>query len=427
MFSTGERMTWQPEPRPEWALAINRGDVPLIAETASRPLERDELLSEARAGLGLDTSAGIGAIAGDDSFLEHLAVLLRALEDEAELTLIGRWLTRRFLVRLLEVRFQIAAYLRSDPGVTGEVVAAPLFVTGAPRSGTTILFGVLDCDPALRAPQGWGLLRPVPPPNPDGHPDVGRVMLADRELRQMQTVVPALDAIHQYGGRMPKECVSAMSLVFLSEEFTARYRVPSYAAYLETADMRPAYEAHRLVLQLLQRRYGDVRWLLKSPVHLRSLSTLLEVYPDARLAVTHRDPLKVLPSVTSLVATLRWAHSDRVDFAEIGRYHCDLYHGELDGLVLASQDGLLDAARTYHGHYADFVSDPLAAVTELYAHFGFPLEPAVEAVMARFLAERPKDARGPHDYAFADLRLDYEAERARFGPYQSWFGVPVER
>ena len=324
-------MTWRPEPRPEWVLAINRGDVPLIAETASRPLERDELLSEARAGLGLDASAGIGAIEGDDSFLEQLAVLLRALEDEAGLTLIGRWLTRRFLVRLLEVRFQIAGYLRSDPGVTDEAVAAPLFVTGAPRSGTTILFGVLDCDPALRAPQGWELLRPVPPPSPEDEPDVGRVMLADRELRQMATVVPALDGIHEYGGRMPKECVSAMSLVFLSEEFTARYRVPSYAAYLETADMRPAYEAHRLVLQLLQRRYGDVRWLLKSPVHLRSLPTLLDVYPDARLAVTHRDPLKVLPSVTSLVATLRWAHSDQVDFAELGRFHSDLYHGELDG------------------------------------------------------------------------------------------------
>ena len=182
--------------------------------------------------MGLDASAGIGAIEGDDSFLEQLAVLLRALEDEAELTVIGRWLTRRFLVRLLEVRFQIAAYLRSDPGVTDEVVAAPLFVTGAPRSGTTLLFGVLDCDPALRAPQGWELLRPVPPPRPENHPDVGRVMLADRELRQMQTVVSALGAIHEYGGRMPKECVSAMSLVFLSEEFTARYRVPSYAAYL---------------------------------------------------------------------------------------------------------------------------------------------------------------------------------------------------
>ena len=419
-------MTWQPEPRPEWALAINRGDVPLIAETAARPLGRDDLVSEARAALGLDASAGVGAIEGDDSFLDQLDVLLRALEDEAELTLIGRWLTRRFLVRLLEVRFQVAAYLRSDPGVTDEVVAAPLFVTGLPRSGTTILFGVLDCDPALRAPQGWELLRPVPPPSPQTQPDVGRVFLADRELRQMQAVVSALGAIHEYGARMPKECVSAMSLVFLSEEFTARYHVPSYAAYLGTADMRPAYEAHRLVLQLLQRRYEDVRWLLKSPVHLRSLSTLLDVYPDARIAVAHRDPLKVLPSVTSLVATLRWAHSDRVDFAELGRYHRDLYRGELDDLVRASQDGMLDAARTHHGHYADFVSDPLAAVTKLYAHFGFALEPRVEATMARFLAERPKDARGPHEYLFADLGLDYEAERALFGPYQSWFGVPVE-
>ena len=38
-----------------------------------------------------------------------------------------------------------------------------------------------------------------------------------------------LDAIHEYSGRMHKECVSSMSFVFRSEEFTARYHVPSYA------------------------------------------------------------------------------------------------------------------------------------------------------------------------------------------------------
>ena len=63
-----------------------------------------------------------------------------------------------------------------------------------------------------------------------------------------------------------------MSFELLTEELTARYHVPTYAAYLARADMGPAYRMHRLVLQVLQRRSGPVRWLLKSPVHLHNLA-----------------------------------------------------------------------------------------------------------------------------------------------------------
>jgi hypothetical protein len=409
-------------------LAINRGDVPPIAEVARRPFDRDQLLAEARAGLALDDAAGVGSVTGDEGFLEPLAVLLAALEEEAALTITGRWVTRHFLVRLLQVRYQIDAYLRADPGVLDEVVAAPSIITGAPRTGTTILFGVLGCDPVHRSPEGWELLRPVPPPRPDHYPDPGRVALCDEELRRMAQVVSRLDAIHEYRGRMPKECVSAMSLAFLSEEFTARYHVPSYAAYLDAGaqTLRPAYEMHRLVLQILQRRFPGKRWLLKSPVHLRALPILLEVYPDARLIVTHRDPLTVLPSVSSLVTTLRWAHSDHVDVTEIGRYHRDLYHSELDGLVTACEERTVDPARSCHVRYVDFVADPLGAVKDVYAHFELELAPGVAAAMAHYLSAEPKDARGKHEYDFADLGLDRQAERRRFARYQSWFDVPVE-
>jgi hypothetical protein len=417
--------TWKPEPRPEWVRAVNRGQVPVIAEVALRPLERDDLIAEARAVLGHDDRTGQGSLA-ESSVTEPLDVLLRALDEEAGLTILGRWLTRQFLVRLLQVRLQIDAYVRMDPGVVDEDVHAPLFVTGAARSGTTILFGVLSCDPSLRAPEGWELLRPIPPPTPERYPDAGRVTLAETELRRMANVVTSLDAIHHYHGRMPKECVSTMSLAFLSEEFTARYRVPTYAAYLdELSSLRPAYDIHRLVLQILQRRFPRRRWILKSPVHLRSPRTLLDVYPDARLIVTHRDPLTVLPSTTSLIANLRLAHSDGVDFAEIGRYQRDLLARELDQLVTACRDGELDPERTCHVRYEDFMSAPLDAVQVVYTHLGFELEPVVEDAMGRYLAERPKDALGVHRYSFTDLDLDSDEERSRFERYQEWFAVPV--
>jgi hypothetical protein len=355
-------------------------------------------------------------------------MLVPALEEEAQLTLLGRWITRRFLLRILEVRLQITAYVRADPGVRDEEIRQPLFVAGAPRTGTTILYSLLVEDRAHRAPRGWELLRPVPPPapEPDAFAADPRIPLADRELRLPAIVVDGLDAIHVYGGRQPKEDLSSMSFEFRSEEFTTRYDVPTYIDWLAGCDMRPAYDTHKLVLQILQRRFTDVQWVLKSPVHMRSLPTLLAVYPDARIAVTHRDPLRILPSLTSLVAALRYAHSDAVDFADIGRHQSELWHANLDRLVTLTDDGTLEPTRVYHGQYADFLTNPLRAMHALYDHLGMQLTPDVERAMSDYLAAHPQGEHGTHSYSFADLDLDAAAERAKFARYQQRFAVPSE-
>lgn len=419
-------MVWAPPPRPAWVRAVNAGEILPFSDVAALPLDRDALLAEARAELGLD-GRGVDGF-GDDAFLEPLDVLLPALEDEAGLTVLGRWITRRFLVRLLGVRAQTIAYVQGDPGVRGEVIDAPVFVTGAPRTGTTILHALLAQDPASRVPEGWELLRPVPPPDPASYPDEARVALADRELRMPALVTGTLDAIHEYSGRMHKECVSSMSFEFRSEEFTARYHVPSYAKWLQSCDMTPAYEWHRLLLQILQRRYHDraLRWVLKSPVHLHSLPVLLATYPDARLVVTHRDPVAVLPSVTSLVATMRWTHSDQVDFADIGRYHTDLYRGSLDRLVDLTERGVLDGVPVHHTQYGAFMGDPIATVDAVARAIGTPLD-AVATVRAReYLDAHPQGQHGEHRYSFDDLDIDRVEARARFTRYQEYFAVESE-
>jgi hypothetical protein len=417
--------------KPEWVRAIDAGLVPPIAAEASRPLERDALLAEARARLGL-SDGGIADFCGagfeEGALLEPLDRVTAALEREAELTLTGRWLTRRFLLRLLEVRLQLMATLRADPGVRDEPIEAPLFVAGAPRTGTTILHALLAADPAHRAPLGWELLRPVPPPDPDPARRAGdaRIALADAELVLPQTVVTGLLAIHEYGARRPKECLSAMSFAFLSEEFTARYHVPSYEAWLERADPAPAYAMHRLVLQVLQRRTGPAAWVLKSPVHLHALPALFAAYPDARVAVTHRDPLVMLASLASLVAALRRAHSDRVDEPAIAAALARRWRESLDRLVRWTEAEAIPTARMHHSRYADFLRDPLATVEALCARFGRPFPPETRARMREALLARPRDEHGAHAYAVDAPGAGRAALRASFRAYQARFGVPDE-
>jgi len=422
-------MSWQPPPRPDWVAAINAGQILPIHAEARLPLDRDALLAEARARLGL-ADGGVGDFGHPlfpvDEMIEALDRVLDAIEREASLHEMGRFMTRRFVLRLLEVRLQLMAHLRADPGVVDEPIEAPLFVAGAPRTGTTLLHALLSTDPARRAPLGWELLRPVPPPDPDPERRARdpRIELVERELTLSQTVVSGLLAIHVYGASQPKECLSAMSFSFRSEEFTTRYDVPSYEAWLfGEADLAPAYAMHRLVLQFLQRRMGRARWTLKSPVHLHSLPELEATYPDARVAITHRDPATMLASLTSLVAHLRWAHSDTVDAQALARVHARRWEHTLDRLT---QDELRQGPSSsgrLHLRYSDLVADPYARVAELYRFFGLELAPAFEAKLRAEVERRVGREHGDHAYDLAALGLDRGELGRRFRSYRERFAI----
>jgi hypothetical protein len=150
------------------------------------------------------------------------------------------------------------------------------------------------------------------------------------------------------------------------------------------------------------------------------------VYPDARVVITHRDPLAVLGSVTSLIATMRFAHSDAVDFAEIGRYHADLYGVSLDRLVDLTASEALDPVRVHHTRYADFVDDPVGTTADVFAALERSFTSDIKEAVQEHLVQNPRGAKGEHSYSFSDLGLDGDAQRERFARYQSQFAVPDE-
>jgi hypothetical protein len=98
----------------------------------------------------------------------------------------------------------------------------------------------------------------------------------------------------------------------------------------------------------------------------------------------------------------------------------------LDDLVTASTDGTLDPARVHHVHYADFMQDQIGVIGGLYAALGRPLASDTAQAMRDYLAGRPKDKHGAHEYSFTDLALDPAVERERFARYQRHFSIPEE-
>ena len=190
--------------------------------------------------------------------------------------------------------------------------------------------------------------------------------------------------------------------------------------------MAPAYRWHRMLLQLLQWRHPTERWVLKSPGHQWSLGALLVEYPNAMLVQTHRDPLTVIASLGSLVATLRSMASDDTSVEEAAREWADLVLDGLDRSVDAREDGTVDPSRVVDVQFREFMADPLGTIGSVYDRLGFELTAGAEERMRAFLADNPRDKHGRHEYTFAATGLDAGEIRERARRYQEYFDVPSE-
>jgi hypothetical protein len=407
---------WRPGPRPDWVQALHT-----VADPAWIGLDADALLAEASARAGGLTDFG------DPDFEEPYRIFVRALDAEARLHAVGRLIARNDVVNWLENRLALASFRKRRPELAREVVAAPLFITGLPRTGTSILHELLAQDPAHRVPLHWEVRHPCPPPEP-GADDEARVARAEKQVQLWNHIVPEYRVMHELGARLPVECIQLTAHSFRSEELMGRHQVPSYAAWYAGCDLAPAYRFHRALLQHLQSggRRG-ARWVLKAPSHLPALPTLFSVYPDARVVVTHRDPLKILPSVASILYSTAYVRSDAVDpEAMLGWFTGETCRGLLDGMTAFRASGAAPAGRFYDLRYADLVAKPLDTIGALYDAFGMDLSAEAEARMRAYLAAKPKGKHGAHRYDFAATGLSREAERERFRAYQERYGVPSE-
>jgi hypothetical protein len=191
------------------------------------------------------------------------------------------------------------------------------------------------------------------------------------------------------------------------------YDVPSYTAHLARADMTPALAFHRSVLQLLQWRQPG-RWVLKWPGFLARLTDFFAAYPDAHVVLTHRDPLKVLPSMTSLMATLRWQRSDAVDLDAVMRTTVRGTAAVLARLARARADGRLPAGRIVDVRYADFIADPAGTIEIIYDRVGRELAPTARSRCSSIWHASRKTARAHTRIRSTDTGLDRDETRAQF-------------
>lgn len=364
---------------------------------------------------------------GENPLSDGLRVLCESLQQEGDLTPVGRLLAREMLLGALGNQLQLQDWFKRHPDIAEQDITAPLVIIGMPRTGTTILHELLALDADNRIPLTWEVAAPFPPPERASYDSDPRIAQQVKQLRVPHYLMPGLENLHRMGAQLPQECVAVTANVFLSMQYNTVFNIPTYARWLATeADMAPAYRHHRRMHQLLQWRCPARRWIVKSPGHLWSLEALLTEYPDARLIQTHRDPLKILSSLGSMVPIMRSAYQKRVDCAAIAQEWSWMNAHALNASLRSRQQGAIREGQVIDIQFRDFMQSPAREVERIYEAFGLSFSADMQRRIEAYIDANPADKHGGHRHRFADTGLDEIAERDKVRAYQDYFGVVSE-
>lgn len=378
-------------------------------------LEVESLLGDASHDTGLSDWGG-------DAFREPLAVLLKALREEARLTPAGQASIRHKLLRHAANRLRIQDAWKRHAEIHDVRVERPVFVVGLPRSGTTHMHKFLAINPAYRALQFWEMALPAP----ESFARSERIAQTEEIIAEMYSVAPTAKAIHFMAPTEPHECHELFENDFVSRLHDPFYRIPTYAAWLDQHDFEGTYRYHRLQLQMLTSQSPGARILLKDPLHIFDMEALFKVYPDARIIVMHRDPLKTVPSFCSLAFTVRRARSDQANPHEVGKQILEKLQRGITKLMQFRRTNAARAGQFCDVHYDDLMADPIGVARRVGDTFDARVTTEAADRMQRWLDEHPQNKHGVHRYGPEEFGLTERDVRSAFAEYCSTYDVRKE-
>jgi hypothetical protein len=347
-----------------------------------------------------------------------LRKLVHSINMEGKPNPFGALAVKGLLERTLYGRYKIEQTISENPGVLKEIIEEPVFIVGMPRSGTTILHALLHEDPDHRSPQAWECLLPYPVPRPESYTDNDQINTVRKEFGHLFKLIPDFLRKHYMAADSPQECISINALDFNSFQFFAQLYLPSYLDWFnDSADKLSTMRFHKRFLQYLQS--GGVkarRWLLKSPVHLMRLPELFEVYPDARIIMTHRHPFEVVPSTASLISSVRSLYSDNEMPERTGIEQAETW-GQYLNKFMRSIEELDRNDQIIHIQFEDFVIGQVDTIKRIYERFGWNLSDEALERFKHFLTQNPKDKHGKHAYSLKDFNLKEIQINSMYGDY----------
>ena len=369
-----------------------------------------------------EAESGLSDWGPNHYFEEPLRIYLAAVEATGNFHALGRFVLWRTAVRLLANRLRLQRDYTKYPDILATAIPKPLFILGLPRTGTTLLHNLLALDPQARSIPLWQGLFPSPPPNATTAAEDPRIAMTHEHVAMVNQIAPRLAMAHALEPTGPEECLWLMEHSFADLIFDLRADVPDYAAWLgaHRQDTEP-YLEYRQIVQVLAWQQGGTHWVFKAPRHLLSLATLIEVFPEAKIVQTHRNPEEVIPSICSLGEISRGIFTANPDKAAIGRFALDRLGGGITKAMAVREDDFSE--RYVDIDYRTLVADPIASVRKIYETHGYAYSKVFEETMKEWLNSNRQHKHGKHHYQLEDYDLTRSEVNECFADYRKRFAV----
>ncbi len=375
----------------------------------------DGILQTARRRTGL-------ADFGDMGFLEPLKKVVECASKVEGFTPLARVIQRQAWNESAQHRLMATDYLRRHPEVHDIEVKRPIFVVGFPRTGTTLVQHLLAQEPRRRGLHMWELVNPVPQiadPNAD----------ARRAIRRMNALLwgayqlaPEMGEVHYVDAHTYEECWYLFANSFAVLNWDLQSGLRRYGDWLTTEhDMGQAYREYKTYLQIRLSQEPTEQLVLKCPEHLWFIDALLDVFPDACIVWTHRDPFPTIGSYCSLMS-MQWRNLyGRVPVDKLGSHMTYRLHQGVELAMAARQRHSPD--RFFDVRFGELVTDPVGMIEQVHRHFDLGWSDDDRVRGERWLANERDDARGKHRYNPSLYGVEREAIHRQFARYIERIGV----
>lgn len=377
-------------------------------------LDRDSLIKMAREEAGLTDF-------GDPWLLDNLEAFIPIINSEAELTEAGAQSATGSLVKSLVNRLRHVEYVKQNPAILDEEVNVAAIVVGLPRTGSTMLHRMLSATNETTGVRWWECHHYTPLPGEEpGNPEPRREA-ARGILQWMMDQAPELLSVHPMDIDQPDEEVIIQGQLFSSTMLEGTYHVPGYARWLMENSRTRSYADLKEILQSLQfqdkSRKGR-KWVLKTPGHLMALDAALETFPDARIVMTHRDPVQTVPSYCSMMATVYHMTSD-VSRLKIGEFWLHRLKELLDHFI--STRKAQGSGRFIDVRYTDLTKTPIEEGKRVLSEAGIEITPEIIDGMNEWVEANRREDRAPHKYTLEEFGLSKEGIKELFADYREQF------
>ena len=359
---------------------------------------------------------------GDKWFFANIDALIPSLNAQAKLSPAGIYGAQRMIVSGLVNRLRHIQLIKDNPEILDEEVNVTAVLTGLPRTGSTILHRMLAAAPNLTAVKWYETQNYVPLEGEVRGDPAPRLEAAKGVLAYMLEAIPELMSIHPMDIEQPDEEVIILGQLFSSSMIESTYFAPDYAEWLSHQNSRKAYDDLIQILQSLQWQMPSRKgksWVLKTPGHLMGLQTVLDVFPNAKIVMTHRNPLSTIPSYCSMEASLYKMGSTDISNTEIGAYWMARLEEWLDNFMKVRAN--TDASRFIDVNYKALLESPTEEGLRVLEAAGISESPEIKAGMEEWIEANRREHRAAHKYSLQDFGLDEGDILTKYGAYISQY------